>query len=185
VDDLRAAAKETASQFEAGNALAVRTDTTCTEGTDNWKIHDPYRSTCHVELMTADAVDISPLPALSGLADRLTAVGWYSTGGWTLTGGRGEVVDFEAWNRHGYRLEDLGSANCGGPHGATLTVDLRTSETPVSMPEPAIAARPGPGAVYFASTDGTNWQAVWTQQQSQHPYVLVLGGSVAFAQQGR
>lgn len=40
VDDLRHGARAAADQFLAGDALGVRTDTTCTAGTDNWEIHD-------------------------------------------------------------------------------------------------------------------------------------------------
>jgi len=184
VDDLLQGARAAADQFDAGDALGVRTDTACTAGTDNWKIHDPYRSTCYVELTTAYAVDIAPLPALSGLEDRLTAGGWHSRlGGWTLTGGRGQIDGLEAWNRHGYRLEDLDSILYDGPPGATLTVRLQASATPVSTPEPARVAQPG--GAYFVSTEGTDWQAAWTPQRSHHPYLLLVSGSFTFAQQRR
>jgi hypothetical protein len=43
-DGLEAAA----DQLGAGEALATRVDTACAEGTDNWKIHDSFRSICEL-----------------------------------------------------------------------------------------------------------------------------------------
>jgi len=36
---------------------------------------------------------------------------------------------------------------------------------------------------YYGSTDGSDWQEAWAQQQSRHPYLLVVSGSVGFANQ--
>lgn len=132
VESLLQGARAAADQFGAGTALGVRTDTVCTRGTKNWKIHDLYRSTCTVQLTTAYAVDISPMPALSGLEERLKAEGWYPRGvGWTLTRGRGDVVDLAAWNRHGYHLEDLVGVGYTGPQAASLGFRPVASSTPV------------------------------------------------------
>jgi hypothetical protein len=43
-------------------------------------VHDLYRSECRVQLTTAYAVDISPMPALSGLDVRLKTEGWHLRG---------------------------------------------------------------------------------------------------------
>jgi len=184
VDDLLHGARAAADQFLAGDALGVRTDTACTAGTDNWKIQDSDRSTCYVKLTTAYAVDVPALPALSGLDNRLAVAGWRSTrGGWTLTGGRGQVDGIEALNRLGYHLEDLEGITYGGPPGAAMGVRLQASATPVSTPEPAASVQPG--GAYFASTEGTDWQTAWAQQRSAHPYLLLVSGSFNFARQPR
>lgn len=182
VDDVLQGAGAVADQFDAGGALGVRTDTVCSAGTDNWKIHDPYRSECFVELTTAYAVDISPLPALSGLETPLKTEGWFPrTGGWKLTGGRGEVNDLATWNRLGYHLDDLDSIAFTGRHDGFLSIRPQSSSTPVLPPKPANVVQPG--GAYFVSTEGTDWQAAWTQQQSDHPYLLLVSGIVTFARQ--
>lgn len=182
VESLLQGARAAADQFGAGDALGVRTDTVCTPGTKNWKIHDLYRSECYVQLTTAYAVDISPMPALSGLDERLKTEGWYLRGGWTLTGGRGDIVDLTAWNRHGYHLDDLAGVGYTGPQDGSLGFKPVASSTPVPAVEPTIVVQSGLGA-YFASKEGADWQVAWTKQRSQHPYVLLVGGIATFAQQ--
>ena len=180
VDGMLAAARAVGAQFGAGTPLGVRTDTSCSPGEDNWEVHDPYRTTCSVWVTTAYAVDIPPIPALSGLDARLKATGWTpSTGGWSLTGGRGDVVDLEAWNRLGFKLDDLAGVAYGGPHGEVLSVRPQRSAAPVPTPEPKLSAIPGA----VLSTEGTNWQDAWVKEQAHHPYVLLVGASTAFAKQ--
>lgn len=183
VESLLQGARAAADQFEAGVALGARTDTVCTRGTQGLMSHDWYRSECSVRLTTAYAVDISPMPALSGLDERLKPEGWYLRGaGWTLTRGRGDVVDLKAWNRNGYHLKDLVGVGYTGPQGASLGIRPVASSTPVPAVEPTIVVRSGPGA-YFASKEGADWQIAWTKQRSRHPYLLLVGGLATFAQQ--
>jgi hypothetical protein len=177
-----AAARAVGAQFDAGSPLGATTDTTCSAGTDNWKIHDPYRSKCSAWVRTAYAVDIPPLPALSGVDARLKATGWTpNPGGWTLTGGRGEVVDLEAWNRLGFSLDDLAGVGYVGPHGEVLSVRPQTSVMAVPTPGPKMSAIPG--GAYFGSTEGTNWQETWVRERAHHPYVLLVGAATDFAKQ--
>lgn len=182
VDDMLAGARAAGAQFGARTPLGVRTDTACNAGTDNWKIHDPYRSTCWVSVSTAYAVDIPPIPALSGLDARLKTAGWTpSPGGWTLTGGRGEIIDLEAWNQHDYGLDDLAGVGYAGPNGAVFSVRPQKSVVAVSTPEPRMSVIPG--GAYFGSTEGTNWQETWVRERAHHPYVLLVGATTVFAKQ--
>lgn len=185
VDGMLAAARAVGAQFGAGTPLGVRTDTSCSAGTDNWEVHESYRSTCWVWVTTAYAVDIPPIPALSGLDARLKAVGWTPSGaGWTLTGGRGDVVDLAAWNRHGYNLDDLdmvGYHSSVGSNVARLSVRPQRSVVTVSTPGPKTSAIPGGN--YFGSTEGTNWQDTWVKERAHHSYVLLVGASSEFAKQ--
>jgi hypothetical protein len=182
INDMLAGARAAGAQFGAATPLGVTTDTTCSAGTDNWKIHDPYRSKCSVWVRTAYAVDIPPILALSGLDARLKAAGWTpSPGGWTLTGGRGEIIDLEAWNRHGYSLDDLAGVGYSGPHGEVLSVRPQRSAVAVPTPGPRMSAIPG--GAYFGSTEGTNWQETWMTERAHHPYVLLVGASTDFATQ--
>ena len=182
VESLLQGARAAADQFGAGTALGVRTDTRCTRGAKDWWNHDLYRSECHVQLTTAYAVDISPIPALSGLDERLKTEGWYLRGaGWTLTGGRGDIVDLTACNQHGYHLEDLAGVGYTGPQDASLGFKPVASSTPVPAVEPMIVARPD--GAYFVSKEGADWQVAWTKQRSRHPYLLLVGGLATFAQQ--
>ena len=183
VESLLQGARAAADQFGAAAALGVRTDTVCTRGTKDMWNHSLYRSECYVMLTMAYAVDISPIPALPGLDERLKPEGWYLRGaGWTLTGGRGDIVDLTAWNQHGYHLEDLAGVGYTGPQGASLGFKPVASSTPVPAVEPTIVVRSGPGA-YFVSKEGADWQVAWTKQQSRHPYLLLVGGFATFAQQ--
>jgi hypothetical protein len=182
IDGMLAAARAVGAQFGAATPLGVRTDTACSAGTDNWESHDPYRSKCFAWVTTAYAVDIPPLPALSGLDARLKTTGWTpSPGGWSLTGGRGEVVDLEAWNRLGFSLDDLVGVGYVGPYGEMLKVRPQRSVMTVLTPEPQMSAIPG--GVYFGRTEGTNWQETWAGERAHHPYVLLVSASSDFAQQ--
>jgi hypothetical protein len=183
VADLLAAARAAGAQFNAGTPLAVRTETWCTQGIDSFNTRTRYRSTCYVSMFTAYAVDIPPLPALSGLELRLAKLAWHQDpSGWTLTGGRGEVVDLKAWNRLGFRLEDLDGVRYRGPREALLVVRPQLSETPAPAPRPPIVT--APGGTYYARSEGSNWQEAWKQQATQHPYVVEVGGMVTYAGQG-
>jgi len=102
-------ARVAGGQFGAATPLGVRTDTRCEAGTDNWKIHDPYRSQCSVEVVAAYSVDVPPLPAVSDLDARLKAERW-SLGERTLTDDLGPVVSLEARNQ-------LARVGCGMFHG--------------------------------------------------------------------
>jgi len=182
VDGMLAAARAVGAQFDAGTPLGVRTDTTCSAGTDNWEVHDPYRSTCWVWVTTAYAVDIPPLPALSGLDARLKAAGWTpSPPGWRLTGGRAQVDDLEAWTRQGFSLDDLAGVGYAGPHGEVLSVRPQRSVVAVSTPGPRMSAIPS--GAYFGSTEGTNWQETWVRERAHHPYVLLVSAATDFAKQ--
>jgi len=185
VDSMLTAARAVGAQFGAGTPLGVRTDTSCSPGEDNWEVHEPYRSTCWVWVTTAYAVDIPPIPALSGLDARLKAVGWTPSGaGWTLTGGRGDIVDLTAWNRHGYSLDDLafvGYDTFVGSNLEGLSVRPQRSVVTVSKPGPKTSAIPGGN--YFGSTEGTNWQDTWAKERANHPYVLLVSASSEFAKQ--
>jgi hypothetical protein len=185
VDGMLAAARAVGAQFGASTPLGVTTDTTCVAGTDNWKIHDPYRSKCSVWVRTAYAVDIPPIPALSGLDARLKAAGWSpSPGGWTLTGGRGEIVDLEAWNRHGYSLDDLAGVGYVGYVGSNVEVlSVRPQRSAVAVPTPGPRMSAIPGGAYFGSTEGASWQETWVRERAHHPYVLLVGASADFATQ--
>lgn len=133
-------------------------------------------------MTTAYAVDVPPLPALSGLDSRLKAAVWTpSPGGWSLTGGRGEVVDLEAWSRLGFSLDDLVGVGYVGPHGEVLKVRPQRSAMTVMTPEPQMSAIPG--GAYFGSTEGTNWQESWVRERAHHPYVLMVRGATDFATQ--
>ena len=87
--------------------------------------------------------------------------------GWTLTGGRGDIVDLTAWNQHGYHLEDLAGVGYTRPQDASLGFKPVASSTPVPAVEPTIVARPD--GAYFVSKEGADW----TKQRSRHPYFLV------------
>lgn len=190
VGDLMLATRAAGAQFGAGTPLAVRTDDWCDPGIENFSTRERFRSTCYVTVFTAYAVDIPPLPALSGLESRLAKLAWrQDPSGWTLTGGRGEVIDLEAWNRQGRRLEDLEGVHFRGPQEeilgpreATLMVRPQRAETLVPAPRPAnvVAA----GGTYYAKSEGRNWQDAWKQQRNLHPYVVEVGGMVTYAGQG-
>jgi hypothetical protein len=188
-------ARVTADQFGAGAALGARTDTRCNPGTDNWKIHDQFRSTCTVEVTTAYAVDVPPLPVLSAMPEPLKAEGWDPDGhGWVLNRGRGEVADLAALSRGGYHLDDLVGMGYTGHFDSsqvsTPLVDsslvLRPFASSAVVPEVApapvvqtfLAGRP-----YLVSQEGVDWQVAWAKQRSQHPYLLVVYGETTFAQQ--
>lgn len=184
VESMLGVARVAANQLGAGSPLGVRTDTRCLPG-DRRGPHnddDKARSTCNVVVTTAYAVDVAPLPALDGLDSRLALTGWQNYGGWILTAGRGGVSGLEAWNRLGYRLEDLDGLAYSGPQGEHVSLRLQPSAASVPAPEPVAQAQTGLGP-YFASTDGTDWQEAWAQQQSRHRYLLVVSGSVVFANQ--
>ena len=183
VGDLMEAARAAGAQFDAGTPLAVWTDNWCDPGIDSVKTRTRFRSTCYASVFTAYAVDIPPLPALTGLESRLAKLAWHQDpSGWTLTGGRGEVIDLKAWNRLGHRLEDLEGVHFRGPREATLGVRPQRSATPVPAPRPANVV--APGGTYYANTEGINWQDAWKQQRTQHPYVVEVSGMVTYAGQG-
>jgi hypothetical protein len=102
--------------------------------------------------------------------------------GWTLTGGRGEVLDLKAWNRLGSRLKDLDGIRFRGPREATLMVRPQGSDTPVPAPSPAIVV--APGGTYYAKAEGPHWQDAWKRQRNLHPYVVEVSGMVTYAGQG-
>jgi hypothetical protein len=180
VDSMLAGARAAGGQFGSGTPLGVRTDTRCEAGTDNWKIHDPYRAKCSALVVTAYAVDIPPLPAVSGLDARLKATRW-SPGERTLTGDLGPVESLEARNQLALRLYDRVGLGYLGPGGKTLSVRLQKAVTAVATPEPTVTTIPG--GIYFGSTEGTNWQEAWVKERTHHPYLLVVTGYAIFSKQ--
>ena len=180
VDSMLVGARAAGGQFGAGTRLGVRTDTRCEAGTDNWKIHDPYRSQCYVEVVTAYSVDIPPLPAVSDLDARLKAERW-GPGERTLTGDLGPVESLEARNQLARRLYGPAGLGYVGADGAALRVRLQTAVTAVATPEPTVTAIPG--GIYFGSTEGTNWQEAWVKERTHHPYLLVVTGYAPFSKQ--
>lgn len=185
IGDLMEGIRVVADQFDAGEALGVRTDTACTPGERGWP-HDgneQYRSSCWARVTTAYALDVAPLPALSGLNQPLAAAGWRSdVDGWTLTAGRGMALNLESLTRYGLHLEDIEHVRYRGSRDAMLTLQLQASTTPAPERDPVIRAQTGRGA-YFGSTEGADWQQAWAKQLTQHPYLLVVTGSVVFANQ--
>ncbi|MGH3849008.1 MAG: hypothetical protein ACRDRT_04785, partial [Pseudonocardiaceae bacterium] len=185
IGDLVEGIRVVAGQFDAGEALGVRTDTVCTPGERGWP-HDGnelYRSSCWVQVTTAYALDVAPLHALSGLAQPLAAAGWRSDlGGWTLTAGRGEALDLESFTWNGYHLEDIEHVRYTGGRDAMLTLQLQASTTPAPERDPVIRAQTGRGA-YFGSTEGADWQQAWAKELTQRPYLLLVKGFVVFANQ--
>jgi hypothetical protein len=170
-------ARVAADQFGAGAALGVRTDTRCNPGTDNWKIHDQFRSTCTVEVTTAYTVDVPPLPALSALQEPLKAEGWDPDGdGLHLNGGpyMGGV---------GYNGHFNSSQVVTPPVDASLRFSALASSAAVPALKPALVVQTLAGRPYLVSREGVDWQVAWTKQRSQHPYLLLVSGSAVFAQQ--
>jgi hypothetical protein len=180
VDSMLAGAQAASGQFGAGTPLGVRMDTRCEAGTDNWKIHNPYRSQCFVEVVTAYSLDIPPLPAVSDLDARLKAERW-SPGERTLTGELGPVESLEARNQLARRLYDPAGLGYDGADGAALRVRLQTAVTAVATPDPTVTAIPG--GIYFGSTEGTNWQEAWVKERTHHPNLLVVTGWATFSKQ--
>lgn len=92
-------ARVTADQVDAGSPLGVRTDTKCHRGDRGWPHNDDdvARSTCHVVVTTAYAVDIAPLPALAGLDPHLLR----PDGGTVAAGGFSQLAAARsaAWRR--------------------------------------------------------------------------------------
>ena len=99
-----------------------------------------------------------------------------------MTGGRGGAIDLKAWNRLGYRLEDLEGVHFRGPREATLTVRPQRTQTLVPAPRPAKVV--APGGTYYAKSEGPNWQEAWKRQQDLHPYVVEVSAMVNYAGQG-
>ena len=171
-------ARVAADQFGAGAPLGVRTDTRCNPGTDNWKIHDQFRSTCTVEVETAYAVDVPPLPALSALREPLKAEGWDPDGaGLVHNRKRGMVGEY--YNGH------FNSSQVVSPlvdSSLVFTALASSAAVPAVKPELVVqtflAGRP-----YLVSREGVDWQVAWTKPRSQHHYLLLVSGSAVFAQQ--
>jgi hypothetical protein len=190
IDSISQASTVVGTQLGAASSLGARTDTACVPGDKGWPHNDDdlYRSECWVEVTTAYAVDVPPLPALGALDAPLAAVGWAQRGGrfpepnWSLTAGRGAAESFEAFTRGGYQLEDLEAVGYVGPRQASLSIQPRHADFAVPEPKLPLVPQHGLGS-YFATTQGVDWQIDWAQQRTSHSYVVIVTGSLTFAEQ--
>ena len=184
VDHMTRGLMAAGDQLGAGPPLATRVDTWCSAGTDNWKIHDLYRSTCRVSVDTGFALDVGLGEALGGIEglrafeERLTAEGWGS-GGWELVGNDpGIEVSIADIVEDGRPITDVTGVrlwSCEGD-GTFLSIGFIPGSDQV---EPA---QRGPGG-YYADSQGENWQRAWSTQRREHQLLIRGGGDGVLAEQ--
>jgi hypothetical protein len=198
VDVVLLGAEDAAEYFHADESLGARIDTTCSAGTDNWKIHDSFRSECDLQVRTAFPLDAEPWTALPGLAQHMRAHDW---GGahWNVdpVGGAG-FETLEELQAAGLALSDVTGISFvyyGDTGGVADSVRLGMRFEPAGSPAPIADPPAGPehgeaeptghrvNGNYFASTDGSDWEDAWAEERAKYSYVLVAGSHCEFARQ--
>ena len=183
-ESMTAGLQALAGEFGAGTPLGTRVDTRCSAGTDNWKIHDRYRSTCSTSITTAFATDRDPQELLSDVAaldafeDRLSDVGW---GGaeWFVAGETGMPLDAYVLGLSGRPLPQLSGVRVYDGEGTSIALSFHRADEPVPAPDPPLhPTEPYPAE--GGGTQGTDWQDAWTGQTS---WLLTGGGDAEIAQQ--
>jgi len=130
------------------------------------------------------------LRELIGVERRLNAAGWYGWASvWELTGGRG-YLDRESLARGAapYRLEDVaGALFLGASESRWDPGQLKVSFRPVDgpLPSPQAPLSDADALSYAAYTVGTDWQDAVARAPADHPYLLLVTGTVTIGVQDR
>jgi hypothetical protein len=174
-----------ADQLDAGEALARRVTTACSAGTDNWKIHDTYRSTCEVSVSSGFPLDSGLDVAFGGVdglvafEKRLDAEGWGSAD-WHLVGNDpGVGVTVDAIREAGRPVTDVSGVRLWSAEGdgTYISIGFVPAATPVERP-----SERQPGG-YYGDIQGEDWQDAWAAQRDEHAFVVVGNGYAVLGEQ--
>jgi len=172
-----------AGELGAEEPLGTRVDTRCSAGTDNWKIHDRYRSTCSTSVSTAFAIDHDPgalftdVAALQAFEDRLSDAGWGAAEWWVA--GNDTALRVPVLGSAGQPLGEVEGVRVYDGQGRSIGLSFQRADEPVPAPDPPLhPTEPYPAE--GGGTQGTDWQDAWTGQTS---WLLTGGGDAEIAQQ--
>ena len=180
VASMTAGLQALAAELGAEEPLGTRADTLCSAGTDNWKIHDTYRSTCRTSLTTAFPVDVDPaelfpdVAALEAFEGRLRDSGWGGAEWWVA--GNTTAFDASSLGLSGGALAEVEGVRLYDGEGAEIGLGFQRADEPVPAPADPLY----PTSDEDDGTLGTDWQDAWTGQTD---WLLVGSGDAEILRQ--